>query len=269
MANFERRRKLNIQSLAFLMWMLCHVIYGPSNCSYALQSSNWIKVEVTQVLCASDLAPLRSSPIGRLECAIACRKHHNCRTFMFTPLPTSSVGTCSWCPAFSTRATTFTTTEQPMEIWSPVSGRLLSPAFSINLAIPSLLTEGRILTVRGRVPSPPPLRFWFSLVLYNQDIVYQPHVVFDHGIYTETIIMGYRIGSVWHSHNIPQEMFPFRANEDFEIVVLVTTEGFITYINGRFMTTMNSKEVMDGEIGYIFFGNNDVGSVVEFKEAIF
>ncbi|GFN75575.1 hypothetical protein PoB_000208100 [Plakobranchus ocellatus] len=269
MTNFARRSKLNIQSLAFLIWMLCHVIYGPSNCSYGLKSSKWIKVEVTQVLCASDLAPLRSSPIGRLECATACRKHLNCSTFIFTPLPTSSVGSCSWCPAFSTRATTFTTTEQLMEIWSPVSGRLVSPASSIDLAIPSPLTEGRVLTVRGRVAPQPPPEFWISLTLFNQDIVYQPLAIFDKGIYFETIRMGYRIGPVWHTENLSQGLFPFRANEDFVIVVLVTTEGFITYINGIFIATMNSKEVMWGEIGYIYFGNNVVENEVEFKEAIF
>ncbi|GFO49187.1 galectin-5 [Plakobranchus ocellatus] len=200
------------------------------------------------------------------QCARACLRQQGCLRFIFTPLDTvAGPGICSWCPAYSIRGDTFTSIHSPMKIWTLVSNYLLSPPADLSLAIPGALYAGRSLIVRGTVPAQPPRKLWFSLIHHNGDIVFQPLAVFDEGNIKKRMKFGYRVGSQWHSTLLAKGIFPFSAGQDFEIFVLVTTEGFITYINGMFITTMNSKEQMAGEINYITFGEDPV----EFKVAIY
>ncbi|GFO16798.1 hypothetical protein PoB_004330300 [Plakobranchus ocellatus] len=264
MAYFERNNFVSFQCSTLLLLLLCHVIFRPPICSYSLQTSQYNRVKVNTILCASDLLPLPPSACNPLKCARACLHQQNCTSFIFTPRTTSSPCTCSWCPAYSIRGKHVTSMDSLMEIWSPSSSRFVPPPAGVNLPIPGALSEGKALIVGGRIPAQPPSHIVFGVKYYNGDIALQPQVIFNNSGVTETMSYGYRIGAQWHSKWF-SDHFPFAADRDFEFFVLATAEGFIFYIDGIFKTTLDSTENMKGEIGYLSFFD-PVGC---FKYAIF
>ncbi|GFO03912.1 hypothetical protein PoB_003041700 [Plakobranchus ocellatus] len=249
-----------------LSWLLYQMILWASLGAQATGSTRFVRYTDRTFACKTDLAPLTPSPANYLVCARTCLRQPDCTAFMLTRHSTGfSDGpgsrTCWWCPANQIASISYALADPQLETWFNVLGYLVSPTTKDEpLAVPGALsTVGRIVIFQGRVPDPAPPRFRLTLFVNDtENIVVRVSPRFKFAGHVNRLLVSSRTGSQYNRLLLPNTCFPFSPGQNFEVLLLATNQGFLVYIDGAYIGTIEDSLHWIGDLMHASFDNCEV-----------